>query len=212
MKRKRAPSSQLPLSFAQPQTALVVVPRSFARKASTVAITKRAKAAIAKPRKKEKKTMARVGQFKKGGGRVTNGRKSSGSKSIVRYVPQPVVRYKTRTKTIVKKSKAGGGRSLMRRELGSGEMMPGPYRMRSAAVAGLVGYSDAGKGAAFVKDIIEKIPDIAGVPKEALAGLVLNYMADRGDWFDAGAQALLDIGAYKAGQKGFEFKSSGDDD
>jgi hypothetical protein len=165
--------------------------------------------------------MSRVGQFKKGGGRVTNGRSSSKKRSsstaLVRYVPSaPVVRYKTRTKTVAVRSKSGGGRSLMKREHGGGGIVPGPFRMRSAAIAALVGYSDGtvpDRGLTMIKDLLDKLPVVGKVPPEALAGLLLNYFAERNEWVDAGAQALLDIGGYKFGQAGFEFSAvKGEDD
>lgn len=168
--------------------------------------------------------MPRVGQFKKGGGRVTDGRKQrkTTSRALVPYrggavvrARAPVVVYRTRhVKVPVKsrRSSASSGRALMRRELGSGEFIPGPFRMRSGAIAGLLGYAESGKGLTGVKDLIEKIPTMGKVPKEAIAGLVLNYFADRaGDWGDAGAQALLDVGLYKLGQQGFAFSGEDDD-
>jgi hypothetical protein len=140
---------------------------------------------------------------------------SGGGGAMVRYVPSaPAVRYKTRTKVIVKKSKSGGT-SVMKREHGTGEMVPGPFRVKSAAVASLLGYSEAGKGAQGIQEVLNKLPAVGKLPKEALAGLAINFFADRAsgsmyEWADAAAQALLDIGAYKVGQSGYAL--SGDDD
>jgi len=166
--------------------------------------------------------MGRVGQFKKGGGRIGDGRtrkRGSTSRAITVYRGQaaaPVVKVvRVGGGRVAKQSRGGSrgsGRSLMKREHGSGEMMPGPFRLRSAAVAGLIGYSEAGKGLTQLADILNKLPTVGKLPKEALAGLVLNYFADRGEWFDSGAQAFLDVGAYKLGQQGFSISGEGDDD
>lgn len=135
---------------------------------------------------------------------------SGGSTALVRYVPSaPVVR--TRTRTIVKTvRKGGGGQSVMRREHGAGEMMPGPFRLKSGAIAGLVGYSESGKGFTALQEFMGKLPTIGKLPKEAIAGVLANYFGDRSEWIDAAAQALIDIAGYKLGQAGFAI--SGDDD
>lgn len=177
------------------------------------------------PREKETTAMAKSKKgrvpphlkpylFKKGHGmpKKKHHKKKHHSTALVPYRSAPVVITKTRRVTVPVRvrSKSGGGRSLMRRELGSGEFMPGPYRMRSAAVAAALGYAKGGHGLTGLNDIIEKLPSIGNVPKTALAALILNKFADRGDWFDAGAQALIDISAYEFGQGGF--KMSGEDD
>lgn len=159
--------------------------------------------------------MARKGQFKKGGGRVGEGRsrrRSSTSKALTVYRPRPVVVTRTRHVKVPVRvhAKRGSGRSLMKREHGGGEIVPGPFRLRSAALSSLIGYSESGAGFTAIKELLDKLPDVKGIPREVLAGLALNYFADRGDWFDAGAQAFLDIGSYKFGQSGF--KISGDED
>jgi hypothetical protein len=178
--------------------------------------------------------MARSGQFKKGGGRVgdSRGHKARGRKSssrgltIVEKVPAPVVKV-VRVPTAMSgrrhSARGGGGggggagsrrrnaHTLMLREHGAGEMIPGPFRLRSAAIAGLLGYADGGKGFTALKDVLDKLPSVGKVPKKALAGLLLNYFADRGDWLDAGAQAFLDIGAYELGQAGFAISGEDDD-
>ena len=137
-----------------------------------------------------------------GGGGHKKKRKHSGSTAMVRYVPSaPAVRYKTRTVTKVVR-KGGGGTSVMKREHGAGEMMPGPFRLKSGAVAGLVGYSEAGKGATAIQEFMNKLPTLGKLPKEAVAGLIANYFADKHEWIDAAAQALIDIGGYKLGQAG----------
>lgn len=179
--------------------------------------------------------MPRTGQFKKGGGRVGDGRRAaSRSKkhrhsspkplTIVENVrsPAPVVKVvrvpaaPAATTSRGAKRTSGGARhhrsaqAIVLRAHGAGEFIPGPFRLRSAAIAGALGYADGGKGLTALKDILDKLPTVGKVPKEVLAGAVANYFADRGDWFDAGAQALLDVGAYKMGQAGFAL--SGDDD
>jgi hypothetical protein len=171
---------------------------------------------MAKPKKGVVPPHLKKYLFKKKKGTTTMAKKKKHSSSkaltVTRYAKPLVITKVRHVKVPVRvKSKHGGGRSLMRRELGSGEMMPGPYRLRSAAVAGAIGYSESGggKNLTFVQEALAKLPEIKGVPKEVLAGAILNYFADRGDWFDAGAQAFLDIGAYKMGQK--EFKMEGDD-
>lgn len=160
--------------------------------------------------------MAKKGQFKKGGGRVGDGRarksKKHGSTALVRYVPSaPTVRYKTRTHTVVKHSK-GGGRSLMKREHGAGEFIPGPFRQKSMAISAALGYAKGGHGLTQLNDLMEKIPSIGNVPKVAIAALIANKFADRGDWYDAGAQSLCDIAAYEFGQQGLKMSVSGDED
>lgn len=151
--------------------------------------------------------------FKKGSSTM---KKKKASTALVRYA-KPIVITKTRhIKVPVRvRQKAGGGRSLMKREHGAGEMLPGPFRLRSAAIAGAIGYSEVGGGTknlTFVNDLLAKLPVIGKVPREALAGLILNYFSDRGDWFDAGAQAFCDVGAYKLGLQEFEFSVKGEDD
>lgn len=160
--------------------------------------------------------MARKGQFKKGGGRVGEGRsrrRSSTSKALTVYRPRPVVVTRTRHVKVPVRvhPKRGGGRSLMKREHGGGEIIPGPFRLRSAAVSSLIGYSESGAGFTAIKELIDKIPDVKGIPREILAGIALNYFADPGDWFDAGAQAFLDVGAYKFGHAGFKLTGEEDD-
>ena len=183
--------------------------------------------------------MPRTGQFKKGGGRVGDGRHAAGSRSkprrrssakgltIVENVraPAPIVKVvrvpaapAATTSRSAKRTSGGGhtarhhrsAQAIVLRAHGAGEFIPGPFRLRSAAIAGALGYADGGKGLTALKDILGKLPTVGKVPPEVLAGAVANYFADRGDWFDAGAQALLDVGAYKMGQAGFAL--SGDDD
>jgi len=168
---------------------------------------------MSKPRKGVIPPHLRPYLFKKKGKAKSMGKRAKATKAITVYKRSaPVVVTRTRrVKVPVRvRSKAGAGRSLMKREHGSGEMMPGPFRMRSAAVAGLIGYAEAGKGLTQLADLLNKLPSVGKLPKEAIAGLVLNYFADRGDWVDSGAQAFLDVGAYKLGQQGFSI--SGDDD
>jgi hypothetical protein len=182
--------------------------------------------------------MARTGQFKKGGGRVgatrhvkaerSKSRRRSPSKAltIVENVrsPAPIVKVVRVPTAMSGRSKSGGGNksqggarhhrnvhTLVMRAHGAGEMIPGPFRLRSAAIAGALGYADGGKGLTAIKDMLDKIPTVGKLPKEAIAGLVLNYFADRGDWFDAGAQAFIDVGAYKLGQAGFALSGEDDD-
>ena len=62
----------------------------------------------------------------------------------------------------------------------------------------------------MINELLEKLPTVGSVPKMAVAALLLNKFADRGDWYDAAAQALLDISAYEFGKN--DFKMAGDDD
>jgi hypothetical protein len=147
---------------------------------------------------------------KSGGGRKRSS--SGGSTAIVRYSPTaPAVRTRTRTVTKIVR-KGGGGTSVMRREMGSGKMVPGPFRLKSMGVASLIGYSEAGKGFAALQEFVQKLPEVGKLPKEALAGLVLNYFGDRNEWVDAAAQAFLDVGAYKVGQSGYTVSGDDNDD
>jgi hypothetical protein len=182
--------------------------------------------------------MARTGQFKKGGGRVGDGRHAASSRSkprrrrppskgltIVENVrsPAPIVKVvRVPAATTVRRAKRTGGgqhtgrhhrnaHAIVLQAHGAGELVPGPFRLRSAAIAGAIGYADGGKGLTAVKDMLDKLPTVGKLPKEVLAGLALNYFADRGDWFDAGAQALIDVGAYKLGQAGFALSGEDED-
>lgn len=155
-------------------------------------------------------------QFKKGPRNpMAKQRRKSGKKkttAMVRYVPSaPVTRYRTRT--VVKKVRSGsGGTSVMKREHGAGRMVPGPFRLKSMGVAAIIGYSEIGKGFTALSQFVDKLPEVGKLPKEALAGFILNYFGDRSEWVDAAASAFLDVGAYKVGLKGFEVSGDGDDD
>lgn len=93
----------------------------------------------------------------------------------------------------------------MQIEHGVGEMVPGPFRLRAAAVSGALGYADSGQGLHMVKEVMDKVPEVGQLPKEILVGLVLNYLADDGnEWADAGAQGFLDVGSYKFGLSGLK--------
>ncbi len=141
-------------------------------------------------------------------------KKHSTAMTVYRSAAPVVVTKTRRVKVPVHvRSKSGSGRALMKREHGGGEFVPGPFRLRSAAVSGLIGYSESGQGKSLaqVQELLNKLPSIGKVPKEAIAGLILNYFADRGDWFDAGAQAFLDVGSYKFGQAGFSMQGDDDD-
>jgi len=228
--RKKNSARQLSLPLTQSQALTLYRAPSLVRGYSTGALLKmgtqlarslkQGARVPSNPGRKKRQMPARIGQFKKGGGRVSNGRRSSSKAITYRRGPAPIVKVVRVGGGAISKKKrggggrsSGGGRSLMRREHGSGQFVPGPFRMRSAAIAGAIGYAEKEHGLLFINDLLAKIPDIAGVPKEALAGAILNYFADRGDWFDASAQAFLDVGAYKFGQSKFEFtKSSGEDD
>lgn len=171
---------------------------------------------MAKPRKGVIPPHLKPYLFKKKGKGATMAKKKKkhSSKAMTVYRPSaPVVVTKTRhVKVPVYKHSKGGGRALMRREHGAGEIQPGPFRMKSMAVSAMIGKSeskDAG-GLAQLQDLIEKLPTFGGIPKLAIAGFILNKFADRGDWYDAAAQAALDISSYKFGQN--DFKMSGDDD
>lgn len=145
---------------------------------------------------------------KTGGG----GKRRSTSTALVRQGPTRTV-YKTRTRTVAvaaKRRSGSSGTSVMKREHGAGQMIPGPFRLKSAGIASLVGYSESGKGFAALQEFMVKLPTLGKLPKEAVAGLILNYFADRGEWVDAAAQAMIDIAGYKVGQAGFSI--SGDDD
>lgn len=159
--------------------------------------------------------MARKGQFKKGGGRVGDGRsrKRSSSKALTIYrSAPPVVVTKTRKVRVPVhvRSKRGGGRSLVRREHGAGEFIPGPFRVKSMVVSAALGYAKGGHGLAQLNELIEKLPTIGTVPKVAIAALIANKFADRGDWYDGAAQAFCDVAAYEFGQAGLQMK--GDDE
>jgi hypothetical protein len=167
--------------------------------------------------RERKGQMPRKGQFKKGGGRVGDGRsrkRRSHSKALTVYRPAPVVVTRTRhVKVPVRvRSKSGGGRALMRREHGAGEFMPGPFRVKSMAVSAALGYAKGGHGLTQLNELIEKLPTVGGVPKMAVAALLLNKFADRGDWYDAAAQAAADIAAYEFGQAGLAMKGEDDDE
>lgn len=159
--------------------------------------------------------MPRKGQFKKGGGRVggsSHKRRKSSSRALTVYRPSaPVVVTKTRRVRVpVHVRSKSGGRSLMRREHGAGEFIPGPFRVKSMVVATALGYAKGGHGLVQLNELIEKLPTIGSVPKVAVAALLVNKFADRGDWYDGAAQALCDVAAYEFGQAGM--KMQGEDD
>lgn len=186
----------------------------------------RAKRLHVPPRKKGS-SMPRIGQFKKGGGRVGDGRthkhhargrrSTSKALTIVEKPTVKVIRVPTAARLPAKRSHGGVARkhhrnpsTYVERAHGAGQFIPGPFRLRSIAVSGLYGYIEGGKGLDSVKALLDKLPAVGKVPREFLLGAAANYFADRGDWIDAAAQALLDIAGYKAGQAGFAL--SGDDD
>jgi len=140
-------------------------------------------------------------------------RKRSSSKALVRYAaPQQIVRYKRSKPIVIRAKSRGGGKSIIRREHGAGDMIPGPFRLKSMGVSSMIGYSEAGKGFAGLQEFMTKLPTVGKLPKEAIAGAILNYFGDRNDWADAAAQAFLDIAAYKVGHAGYSISGDGDDD
>lgn len=152
---------------------------------------------------------------KKGTTHVAKKKKHS-SKAMTVYRPSAPIVKVVRVGAVAKKQKhhrpKGGGRHLMLREHGAGELQPGPFRIKSMVVAAAIGKSKSANAGslATLQEWIEKLPTIGGIPKEAIAGLILNKFADRGDWYDGAAQAMLDISAYEFGKA--DFKMSGDDD
>jgi hypothetical protein len=157
-------------------------------------------------RKKKEKQMSRKGQFKKGGGRVGGAARRSRSTSLARSSSRVVTRTRTVRVPVYRRAKMGGAA----RAHGGGKLIPGAFRLKSAAIAGLAGYSEAKKGLAMLSDTLDKLPTVGKLPKEAIAGLIFNYFASRNPWIDAAAQAYLDIAGYKLGMAGFAI--SGDED
>ncbi len=163
--------------------------------------------------------MARKGQFKKGGGRVGDGRsrkrRSSSSKALTVYraPAAPVVVTRTRHVKVPVRvhAKRGSSRSLIRREHGAGEFIPGPFRVKSMVISAALGYAKGGHGLAQLNELIEKLPTVGSVPKVAIAALLANKFADRGDWYDGAAQALCDVAAYEFGQAGMQMKGEDED-
>lgn len=147
----------------------------------------------------------------------SKGRRSGGggkrkSTALVRYkASAPVVRYKTRTKTVVVRRSGAGSAATIRKAHGAGEFIPGPFRMKSMGFSSLIGYSEAGKGFAALQDFMLKLPTVGKLPKEAIAGAILNYFGDRHELVDAAAQAFLDVAAYKVGQSGYSVSGEDDD-
>jgi hypothetical protein len=165
------------------------------------------------PRERTRKMASRKGQFKKGGGRVGSGRKRSSSKALTVYRPSaPVVVTRTRhVKVPVRIRSKGGGRSLMNREHGAGEFVPGPFRVKSMAFSAALGYAKGGHGLVQLNELIEKLPTIGNVPKMAIAAVIANKFADKGEYYDAAAQALCDVAAYEFGQQGLAMKGEDDE-
>jgi hypothetical protein len=154
---------------------------------------------------------------KKGHTHVAKSKKRKhSSKAMTVYRPAPVVKVirvggggghkKKKTHHV-----RGGGRHLMLREHGAGEIQPGPFRIKSMVVAAAIGKSKSTNpgSLAMLPEWIDKLPSVGGVPKEFIAGLILNKFADRGDWYDGAAQAMLDISAYEFGKNDFKM---GEDD
>lgn len=162
--------------------------------------------------------MPRKGQFKKGGGRVgaPKRRRTTSTSRALTIVEKPQVKVIRVPQSVVSRqaprsaTRRRSTRSLVLREHGAGELIPGPFRQKSAAVSSALGYADGGKGLTGLKELIDKVPTTGKVPRKLVLGLVANYFADRGDWIDAAAQSLIDIGAYEFGQAGFSM--SGEDD
>lgn len=156
----------------------------------------------------------------------SKGRKSGGggkrkSTALVRQTSgAQVVRYKTRTVTVPAKRRSAMSAArvderanlAIREAHGAGELIPGPFRLRSMGFASLYGYSEAKQGFSALSEFVEKLPQLGKLPKVALAGAVLNYFADRHELVDAAAQAFLDIGAYKVGEAGYTVSGDADDD
>lgn len=168
---------------------------------------------MAKPRKGVIPPHLKPYLFKKKGKSMAKKKRHHKSKALTVYRSSPVVVTKTRrVKVPVHVRSKGGGRSLMRREHGAGEFMPGPFRVKSMAISAALGYAKGGHGLTQLNELIEKLPTMGGVPKMAVAALLLNKFADRGDWYDAAAQAAADISAYEFGQQGLAMKGDEDED
>jgi len=210
-KRKRRNAAQLALDFTPQSLALVrAAPnRVWLNSAKVLAhvgksLVSRRSSSPARQKTKGRSQMARVGQFKKGGGRVTNGRRSR-STAVARRSPAVVTRYRTRTVKVARRRRHSAHGTAH----GGGRIVPGPFRLKSAAIASIVGYSEAKKGLPMLSDTLAKLPTVGKLPREAVAALILNYFANKSPWIDAAAQAYFDIAGYKLGMSGYEF--SGDD-
>jgi hypothetical protein len=208
--RKRRNGAQLALNLAPQSMALVRASPSYPVRGYSAATLMRMGAQLAQSlkrtqqKRKRGSQMARVGQFKKGGGRVTNGRRSR-STAIARRSPAKVVtRYRTRTVKVARRRRTAHGTAH-----GGGRIVPGPFRLKSAAIASIAGYSEAKKGLPMLSDTLAKLPTVGKLPREAVAALILNYFANKSPWIDAAAQAYFDIAGYKLGMSGYEI--SGDD-
>lgn len=128
------------------------------------------------------------------------------SRTVTRYVKGPtrVVRVGAPPLLRTRRRRGGGGGSR------GGKLVPSTFRLKQHGIAALYGYSEAGKGFAQIKELMDKLPTFGHVPKEAVAALIANYFANKSPWLDAAAAALGDIAGYKFGQAGFQLQ--GDDD
>ena len=177
-------------------------------------------ATVNKQRKRKVRAMPAKGKvpphlrkflFKKGHGAMA--KKKHHKKhhtAMTHHTAKPIIKYRTREVVRYKKRKHHGGHIGHRAAHGAGGIVPPAFKLKSAGIAGLIGYSEAGKGFATLKETLDKLPAMGKVPSEIVAGMIANYFSDRSEWVDAAATAFLDVGGYKLGQAGFSV--SGDDD
>lgn len=154
--------------------------------------------------------MARKGQFKKGGGRVGGGsshtthrtkhRKSGGSKSIVVRQPAPIVNVRT-SNAPAKRHHTG-----RRRHGGGGGDLSMNRVAKLAGIGALLGFT-VGDGAPKKLEILDKIPDIGKLPKEAVIGGIAYVLRKKHRLLGDIALASLIVAGNKLGRN--EFKLSG---
>lgn len=151
--------------------------------------------------------MARKGQFKKGGGRVGEGRaRKARSKAMVRTRTRTITktRYRTRKGTMRKRSRSrrsgGGGVNLLHLGLAAG---------------GLAFLTGAKSPVPKVKEMAAKIPGAKtfGIPAAVGVGaLAVDRWLWRNKWLKLAGIAGVILAATKVGDQGTDFKWVGDDD
>jgi hypothetical protein len=130
--------------------------------------------------------------------------RSGGTRTVTRYVKGPTRVVRLGAPPIVRRRRRGGSSSGR-----GGKLIPSTFRLKQHGVAALYGYTEDGTSMPQIKELMDKLPTVGKVPKEAIAALIANYFANKSPWLDAAAAALGDIAGYKLGQQ--KFAISGDD-
>lgn len=159
--------------------------------------------------------MARKGQFKKGGGRVGHASHSSGGRSRSKSRKSKSIVVRQAAPIVIRQSSSSPAKRHPKRHhsrhRGGGNDHSLTRRLKLAAIGGLLGYT-VGEGAPSKLDILDKIPDIGKLPKEAvIAGIA--YVGRRLHPLvnDLATVALI-VAGNKLGKAGFKLSGYYDDE